>query len=53
MRRMSNHAIAQSRAAIRRMNPDLTEVEVKLRWAEIHYGVELIDKVRAALAERA
>lgn len=52
MRRMTNHAIARSRAAIAAANPELSDLEVKLAWAEIHYGVELTDKVRAALAKR-
>jgi hypothetical protein len=39
-------------AALRRVHPDLSEQEIRLRFAEVHYGRELADKVRARLAER-
>ena len=39
-------------AALRRLHPELSEVELRLRFAEVHYGRELADKVRAQLAWR-
>ena len=52
MRRMTNHAVALSRRAIQRANPDASELEVKLIWAEVHYGPELAAAVRADLKAR-
>ncbi len=48
---LSAAVIEASRMAIRRRHPELTELEVKLLWAEIHYGKHLIDPVRAALRQ--
>ena len=49
---MTTTAIKLSRAAIQRIHPDWSEQEVALMWAEVHYGKELIDRVRAYLAKR-
>ena len=51
--RLSNAMIAASRRAIRKRHPELSEQEVRLLWAELHYGKELADRVRAHLAKRA
>lgn len=37
---------------IARAHPELRALEVKLYWAEIHYGKALIDRVRAYLRAR-
>ena len=50
--RLSNAMIAASRRAIRKRHPELSEQEVRLLWAELHYGKELTDRVRAYLAKR-
>jgi hypothetical protein len=47
---MTTTAIKRSRHAIQRLHPDWSELEVNLFWAEIHYGKDLADKVRAYLA---
>jgi hypothetical protein len=49
---MTTNAVAVSRLAIRRLHPDWSELEVNLHWAEIHYGKELADRVRAYLAQQ-
>jgi len=49
---MTTTAIKISRRAIQRLHPDWSEMEVKLFWAEVHYGKELADKVRQYLAAR-
>jgi hypothetical protein len=49
--RLSNAMIAASRRAIRKRHPELSEQEVRLLWAELHYGKELADRVRAHLAK--
>lgn len=51
--RLSNAMITASRRAIRKRHPELSEEEVRLLWAELHYGKELADRVRAHLAKRA
>ncbi|MEO6064111.1 MAG: hypothetical protein ABIQ99_19450 [Thermoflexales bacterium] len=50
--KMTADAIRLSRAAIARAHPEMNELEVKLFWAEIHYGKVLADKVRAYLRAR-
>ncbi len=49
---MTTMAVKLSRAAIQRIHPDWSEQEVALMWAEVHYGKELIDHVRAYLANQ-
>jgi hypothetical protein len=44
--------INQQRQVIREANPQFTELEVKLAWAEQAYGKELIDEVRVHMAKR-
>jgi hypothetical protein len=48
-RAMTEKAVKTERQAIAREHPEWSEFEVKLHWAEIHYGKELIDRVRAYL----
>jgi hypothetical protein len=50
--RLSTEAIRASRRAIAEAHPHLDERGVLLRWAELHYGQELADRVRAYLAAR-
>jgi len=38
--------------AVARANPGDSEQEVRLKWAELHYGKDLADRVRAYLAAR-
>ena len=52
LRSLTSTAIRLSREAIRAQSPALTDEEVRLRWAEIHYGHDLADRVRRYLAER-
>jgi hypothetical protein len=46
---MTTQALALSRRAIQQRNPDLSEQDVLLLWAEIHYGKALADRVRVHL----
>jgi hypothetical protein len=50
--KMTSDAVRLSRAGIARAHPELSALEVKLYWAEIHYGKALIDRVRAYLRAR-
>lgn len=50
--KMTADAILLSRAGIARAHLEFSELEVKLYWAEIHYGKALTDKVRAYLRAR-
>jgi hypothetical protein len=52
LRSLTSTVIRLSREAIRAQAPGLTDEEVRLRWAEIHYGRDLADRVRRHLAER-
>lgn len=49
---LSDTVIALSRRAIRRANPGLSELEVRLRFVELHYGAPLAEKLRAHLGGR-
>lgn len=49
---MTTAAIKLSRQAIARAHPEWSELDVKLMWAEIHYGKELADRVRAYIARQ-
>jgi hypothetical protein len=49
---LSRTAIRASRRAIARRHPELDEQGVLLRWAELHYGADLADRVRRYLASR-
>jgi len=42
-----------ARAALRRAHPDDSEQEIRLRYAELHYGQDLAQRVRRHLAELA
>lgn len=46
---LTTAAIELSRNAIRQAHPAWSELEVKLYWAELHYGKDLADKVRRHL----
>ena len=48
----SNRVAQQCKDAIRRMNPDLSAAEVRLRFIEINYGSELAENVRLCLAAK-
>ncbi len=51
--RLSDEVIRLSRRALREQSsPDVDELEVKLRWVELHYGADLAPRVRAYLAAR-
>jgi hypothetical protein len=49
---LSRSAIRASRRAIARRHPELDHQGVLLRWAELHYGQDLADRVRRYLASR-
>lgn len=49
---LSSTVIALARQAIRNRSPSLSDEEVLLRWAEIHYGLDLANRVRAHLHRR-
>jgi hypothetical protein len=49
---LSRSAIRASRRAIARRHPELDHQGVLLRWAELHYGQDLADRVRHYLASR-
>jgi len=51
--RLSQSVIDASRRAIARRHPELDAQGIQLRWAELHYGQAMADRVRAYLAERA
>ncbi len=46
----SNLVAEQCKNAIRRMNPGISEDEVRLRFVELNYGDAIGSKVRAYLA---
>lgn len=48
--RMTEEAVRASRAGILRAHPELNALEVRLLWAEIHYGLVLSALVRARIA---
>ena len=50
---MTTQALAMSRRAIQQRHPDLSEQDVLLLWAEIHYGKALADRVRVHLMHQA
>lgn len=47
---LSTTAIQLSRRALRRLHPELSERDLLLMWAEVHYGRELADRVRRQFA---
>jgi hypothetical protein len=49
---LSRSAIRSSRRAVARRHPELDEQGVLLRWAELHYGEDLANRVRNYLASR-
>mgnify|MGYP000857348932 FL=1 len=46
---LTTTAIELSRNAIRQAHPTWSELEVKLEWAELHYGKELANELRRHL----
>jgi hypothetical protein len=49
---LTKFTINRERERIAREHPEYSPLEVKLQWAEEAYGKELIDEVRASLAQR-
>ncbi len=41
-----------SMRAVAKANPEYSQQEVKLKWAELHYGKDLADRVREYLRKR-
>ena len=41
-----------SMRAVARANPNDSEQEIKLKWAELHYGKDLADRVREYIKKR-
>ena len=49
--RLSDAVVELSRRALREQCPEgIDEVELKLRWVELHYGADLGRRVRSYLA---
>ena len=49
--RLSDQVVELSRRALRERCPEgIDEVELKLRWVELHYGADLGRRVRSYLA---
>lgn len=51
-RSLTKYTINRQREKIAMQHPEYSALEVKLQWAETAYGKELIDEVRASLAQR-
>ncbi len=51
-RLLTSSVVELARRAIRTRHPSLSERDVLLRFAELHYGPELAERVRAHLAQR-
>lgn len=49
---MTDFVFDQSMAAIAATMPGASPMEVALRWSEIHYGMELTERVRRCVAAR-
>ncbi|MGD0517758.1 MAG: hypothetical protein ABSA26_09505 [Thermoguttaceae bacterium] len=49
---LTKFVINRQREKIAHEYPEYSPLEVKQQWAEIAYGKELIDEVRASLAQR-
>ena len=49
---LSDEVIALSRRAIARVHPEYTELEVGLKFVEVHYGVDLAERVRERLRRK-
>jgi hypothetical protein len=47
---LSETVIALSRDGLARRFPEASRQEIALRWVALHYGSELADEVRTALA---
>lgn len=52
-RSLSESVITLARAAIARRSPGQSELEVNLRFVDLHYGRELGERVRRYLERRA
>ena len=49
--RLSEAVVQLSRRALRERSPaGLDEMELRLRWPELHYGADLARRIRAFLA---
>jgi hypothetical protein len=49
---LSETVVGLARSAIRRQNPHLSDQDVLLRFVAIHYGPDLAERLRIALARR-
>ena len=47
----SNRVAQQCKEAIRRSHPELSDLEINLRFIEVNYGREIADEVRAYVGE--
>ena len=52
MRSLSETTIYLARRAIKRANPDVTELELNLLFVAVHYGKSLSDRLREYLVNR-
>jgi hypothetical protein len=51
--RLSDSVIYLSRRALSERSPaGIDALELKLRWAELHYGADLAERIRAYLADK-
>jgi hypothetical protein len=48
---LTKYTINRQREIIAKQHPEYSPLEVKLQWAETAYGKELIDEVRASIAQ--
>lgn len=46
---LSDQVITRSRAAIRRLHPEWTDLQCQLFWVEVHYGRDLAQRLRTHL----
>ncbi len=49
---LSQTTIEMSRRTLRRLNPELSELQIRLRWVASHYGEDLAKRLRTDLTER-
>jgi hypothetical protein len=49
---LSDEVINRSRAAIRRIHPDWSELECLLFWVRVNYGSKLADRMREHMDAR-
>ena len=49
---LSQTTIELSRRALRRLHPELSEVQIRLLWVANHYGEDLAVRLKEDLARR-